>query len=90
MSLKAFQVRAIYEAHNKYWEGKQPEMQGYRHLYMTEFWQGDKALLGLVETPRAYEMIESTVASLFAKNPAVVVKPDLRNRGNAPMAQLVV
>lgn len=89
MSLKAFQVRAIYEAHNKYWEGKQPEMQGYRHLYMTEFWQGDKALLGLVETPRAYEMIESTVASLFSKNPAVVVKPDLRNRGNAPMAQLV-
>lgn len=89
MSLKAFQVRAIFEAHTKYWEDKQPEMQSYRHLYMTEFWQGDKATLGLVETPRAYEMIESTVASLFAKNPAVVVKPDLRNRGNAPLAQLV-
>jgi hypothetical protein len=84
------EVQDIYEAHVKRWRDLQPDMNFYRSLYMTEFWRKEtKVTDGLVETARGYELVESVVASLFTKNPSVVVRPDLRNRGDAHTAQLI-
>ena len=41
----------------------------------------------MVETSRAYELVESYVASLFMRDPAVVVRGDLRGRGDQDKAQ---
>jgi hypothetical protein len=60
-------------------------------LYLTRFWQDNAypTLDGILRTevPRAYAVVESYIGSLYARNPAVFVQPDLRARGNAEVAQ---
>ncbi len=77
-------ARTIYESHNYYWDERRPEMRRLRNAYLMRYWQRsiayDDSLL--IETSRAYELIESYVASLFVRDPSVVVKPDLRGAGD--------
>lgn len=83
-------IAAILTAHDAYWLLRREEMQEYRRLYMTRFWQdGTPALTGVLRTevPKAYAVVESYLGSLYAKNPAVYVQPDVRARGNAEVAQ---
>lgn len=84
-------ARTIYEAHNRYWDERRPEMRRLRNAYLMRYWQRsvnyDDSLL--IETSRAYELIESYVASLFVRDPAVVVKPDLRGAGNPELTEEV-
>lgn len=92
MSLTPSRCRSIYEAHEQYWDERRPELRRLRNAYMMRYWmRGRDDARGqlMVETSRAYELVESYVASLFMRDPAVVVRADLRGRGEADKAQAV-
>jgi hypothetical protein len=58
---------------------------------MTRFWKNraTRTLDGVLRTEvsKAYKTVESYIGSLYSKNPAVRVEPDLRDRGNPAIAQ---
>lgn len=92
------QIRDIYTAHEAYWRDRREEMRLLKSFYMTDFWRnmgtqtGVQALWdwrtsGRTERPKGFKVVESHVGSLFAKNPAVKVGPDLRARGNPEVAE---
>ena len=74
--------KELYEAHSNYWDGRRAEMRRLRNVYANRYWDktADPSQI-LIEVPRAYEYVEGFIASLYARNPAVVVKADLRGRG---------
>ncbi len=82
-------VKQILKLHNSYWDDQRPDLYRYKQAYETKFW--DKASQGqmatYVQTADAYGYIESYIASLFARNPGVVVKNGIRGRGDARVAQ---
>lgn len=85
------QVADFYHQHRQYWDTRRDEMRELRNLYMTRFWQDETfpTLDGILRTevPKAYAVVESYLGSLYAKNPAVFVQPDLRARGNPQVAE---
>lgn len=85
-------VRRIYSDHEAYWRDRRPEMRRLRNAYLMRYWQRNMSYDAnlLIETSRAYELIESFVASLFVRDPAVVLKPDLRGHGDPELTQEVV
>lgn len=91
--IKPNEVRAIYEDHNAYWRDRRPECRRLRNLYMMKYWKraddlNDNVSI-TVESSRGFETIEGYVASLFTRDPAVTVGPDLRGRGDAQVTQAV-
>ncbi len=91
--MKPNDVRAIYMDHCAYWRDKRPEMRRLRNLYSMRYWKKDTDLNDnvsiTVESSRGFEVIEGYVASLFTRDPAVTVGPDLRGRGDAQVTQAV-
>jgi len=88
--IKAHEVRSIYDGHCQYWRDLRPEMRRLRNLYMMRFWdRAEQEQQITVETSRGYELIESFVASLFTRDPSVIVSPDLRGRGDSAVTQAV-
>ena len=85
-------ARRIYDNHEMYWRDRRPEMRRLRNAYLMRYWQRNVSYDAnlLIETSRAYELIESFVASLFVRNPSVVVKPDIRGNGDPELTQEVV
>jgi hypothetical protein len=85
------QFAVIFDRHESYWDDRRSEMRRLRHAYLMRFWKRtedyDETLL--VETARAYELVESYVASLFVRDPSVVVKPDVHGIGNPEGAEKV-
>ena len=69
-------------------------MARYRAAYETKFWRDQYSVLQpqddpgqiAIQVPLAYEFVEGLIASLFAKNPAVVLKEGIRNLGDAEKA----
>jgi hypothetical protein len=86
-------VRTILEVHERYWDATRDDMRLYKKLYMTKFWDPSHARYtsGVLRTQvsKAYNTVESYIGSLYAKNPAVKVEPDLRDRGNPEVAEAV-
>jgi len=84
-------IRNILEQHDLYWDQKRDHLRECRRLYLTQFWESETypTLDGILRTevPKAYAVVESYLGSLYAKNPAVRVEPDLRDRGNPEVAQ---
>ena len=82
-------TREIYEQHERYWNDRRPEMRRLRNAYLMRYWQRNMSYDAnlLIETSRAYELIESFVASLFVRDPSVVLKPDLRGAGDALLTE---
>lgn len=80
---------ALYEQHTRYWDDRRPEMRRLRNAYMMRYWQRNVAYDSslLIETSRAYELIESLIASLFVRDPSVVVKADLRGNGDPSLTE---
>tara|TARA_R100001591_G_scaffold57830_2_gene67856 strand:- start:11432 stop:13111 length:1680 start_codon:yes stop_codon:yes gene_type:complete len=82
-------VQQILKNHEVYWHDERPDLFRYKQAYETKFW--DRASEGqmatYVQTSDAYGYIESYIASLFARNPGVVVKNGIRGRGDARIAQ---
>jgi hypothetical protein len=85
-------ARRIYDNHEMYWRDRRPEMRRLRNAYLMRYWQRNMSYDAnlLIETSRAYELIESFVASLFVRNPSVVVKADIRGNGDPELTQEVV
>ena len=84
------QFREAYDSHNAYWDAERREMRKLRNAYANRYW--DKAIEPdqiLIEVSRAYEYVEGYVASLFSRNPAVVVKADLRGAGTPSKVQAI-
>ena len=83
-------VAEIVAGHDLYWTNRREELREYRRLYMTDFWNKQEiSVEGVLRTevPKAYAVVESYLGSLYAKNPAVFVQPDVRARGNAEVAE---
>lgn len=83
--------KAVMAEHDAYWDSMRMELRRYKLAYEQRYWerqdqQQNQALL-LIETSRMYEFVESYQASLFSKEPAVVVRGDIRGRGNAKITQ---
>ena len=82
-------VQQILKNHEAHWHDSRPDLFRYKQAYETKFW--DRASEGqmatYVQTSDAYGYIESYIASLFARNPGVVVKNGIRGRGDARIAQ---
>jgi len=83
------QAQAILQAHDTYWEARRERLRDCKKLYMTDFWRHEAVYDAILRTevPKAYQVVESYLGSLYAKNPAVVVEPDLRRRGNPEVAE---
>ena len=87
------QVGEIVKIHDNYWNDRRGRMRELRNMYMTDFWGADRQNKRFIdhvlrtEVPKAYAVVESFLGSLYAKNPAVVVTPDLRARGNPQVAE---
>ena len=88
MKLLPEQVRSIYEAHTTYWEDQSAEMRELKNLYDMRYFAKNNTQL-VVESSRAYEMVESYVASLFTRDPSVSLRMDLRAEGDPVAAQEV-
>ena len=88
--LKPAQVRDLLMRHDAYWDPQRPRMRALRDIYMTDFYRQRRTMHDGVlrtEVPKGYAVVESYLGSLYAKNPAVLVEPDLRGRGNPEVAQ---
>lgn len=88
-SFTAAEWSSIMAAHDNYWEAERAQIRLHHLAYEVKFW--DKAKMSpntlAIETSRGYEFIEGYIASLFGKNLAVVLSPDLRAKGNPGIAQ---
>lgn len=84
-------IQQIVSQHEDYWDDCRPDLYRYKQAYETRFWdkQAEGQMLTYVQTSDAYGYIESYIASLFARNPGVIVKNGLRGRGDAKIAQHV-
>jgi len=88
--LTAQHVAELVAGHDLYWTNRREEMREYRRLYMTDFWVKQEINVEgtlRTEVPKAYAVVESYLGSLYSKNPAVFVQPDIRARGNAEVAE---
>jgi len=88
-SLSVEVVKQICHEHDKYWEEQKQELWRYKSVYETQFWNKESQLNSqlYVQTSDGYGFIESYIASLFSRNPGVIVKSGLKGRGNAQIAQ---
>ena len=86
-------IKTVLDEHNHFWDGQRAEMKRYRDVYENRFWQSeymDDTMIR-VETSDCFSYVEGFIASLFSRNPAVVVAKDASIiDGNAKMAQAVV
>jgi hypothetical protein len=75
-------------------------MREWKRIYMTEFWRdpnlpygtsanGTTAVPLVTEVARTFALVEGYIGSIYARNPAVVMTPDLRGEGNPEVAQAV-
>lgn len=83
-------AKRIFADHESYWDDLRPRMRKLQKAYRTEYWhRGKRSETGqiIIETSRAYEFIEGYIASLFSRNPSVIVKGDVRGRGDSIKAQ---
>lgn len=87
-------IRVLLVDHENYWAGKKTNMKRYKDAYAVEFWKGDSTRskdMHYVETSDAHMLVEGYVATIFSKDPSVVMKKDLLNKkGNAEIAQEVI
>jgi hypothetical protein len=82
-------LKQVLKVHENYWDDCRNDLYKYKQAYETRFW--DKASEGqmgsYVQTSDAYGYVESYIASLFARNPGVIVKNGIRGRGDSKIAQ---
>lgn len=94
--IKPKDIKVILEIHDEHWEKLQPEMYSYKSAYSTDFWDKNRAntintdMQITVQTSDAYGYIESYIASLFSRNPGVILKSDFRGRGDSRKASILV
>ena len=78
--------------HERYWEYMRRDMEKYKTLYESRFWddrQDDPTAI-TIQTQDCYAYVESYLAGLYAKNPAIVLKKGLRGLGDPEKSAAVV
>lgn len=88
--LKPSEIQQISVDHDEYWNHRREHLRECRAMYMTRFWKRENPYRDAIlrtEVPKAYAVVESYLGSLYAKNPAVFVTPDIRGRGNPEVAE---
>ena len=78
-------IKTILDTHDGYWEDKKRELYQYKSAYDTDFWDKDRLDSDtsiLIQTSDGYGYIESYIASLFSRNPGVIIKRGLRGKGD--------
>jgi hypothetical protein len=91
--MKPKDLQAILEEHDSYWEHRRDELLRYKSVYEMDFWENeaqDQETQIRIQTNDGYGYIESFQASLFAKNPAVVVKKGVRGKGDVEKSQAII
>ena len=85
-------LQQIVKVHEDYWDDQRHDLYKYKQAYETKFWDrsSEAQMLTYVQTSDAYGYVESFIASLFARNPGVIVKNGIRGRGNAKIAQHII
>ena len=83
------EVAEIVAGHDTFFDSKRSLYRECRALYLTRFWRENTYTDNVLRTevPKAYAVVESYLGSLYAKDPSVVVGPDLRGRGNPEVAE---
>ena len=68
-------IRTVLDEHNHFWDDQRAEMKRYRDVYENRFWQSEYMddTMVRVETSDCFSYVEGFIASLFSRNPAVVV-----------------
>ena len=86
-------IRTVLDEHNDFYDQQRAELKRYRDVYENRFWQSEYMddTMVRVETADCFGYVEGFIASLFSRNPAVVVAKDTSIiEGNALMAQEVI
>ena len=76
--------------HKAYWEEKRGVLKRYKNAYEGKFWSQDRFDDSMIriETPDGWSYIEGFISAVFAKQPSVVVGPDIAaNKGEPKLAQ---
>ena len=90
--MKPEDLKQIIDAHDQHWEDQRQELLRYKAVYETNFWDeesADKTQIR-IQTNDGYGYIEGYQASLFAKNPSVVLKPGVKAKGDSRKAEQVI
>jgi hypothetical protein len=87
--MKPKDLQIIVDDHERFWENQRQNLVRYKSVYEMDFWEGEKndSTQIRVQTNDGYGYIEGYQASLFAKNPSVVIKPGVRGMGHPKKAQ---
>ncbi len=90
--MKPEDLKQIMEMHDKHWEDQRRELLRYKAVYETNFWdeESDDKTQIRIQTNDGYGYIEGYQASLFAKNPSVILKPGVKSKGDHKKAQQVI
>lgn len=86
-------IETLLQEHEDYWSNKRPEMKKYKNVYENKFWEDNyyNDQMIRVETADCFSYVEGFIASLFSRQPAVVVGKDPSyTGGNNELAQEVV
>ena len=86
-------IRTVLDEHNHFYDQLRPELKRYRDVYENRFWQSeymDDTMIR-VETADCFSYVEGFIASLFSRNPAIVVGKDASETGGRPeVAQAII
>ena len=82
-------LQRILEEHDSFWEDRRQDLIRFKAVYEMDFWDQERQdpTQIRIQTADGYGYIEGYQASLFAKNPSVVVKPGVRGRGAPKKSQ---
>jgi len=99
MGYKQKDIELILDNHDRYWEQQRSDLRRFKNVYECRFWQQGYSIGGYgtaennmisIQTAEGYGYVESYIASLFSKNPAIVLKKGIRNMGNREKSKAVV
>ena len=87
--MKPADLKYILDEHDEFWENQRKELIRFKAVYEMDFWEEESAdrTQIRIQTNDGYGYIEGYQASLFAKNPAVAVKPGVSGKGNNEKAK---
>jgi len=98
-SLKPQTLAAIASRHKEWWDKQRAELYRLKACYETRIWDDrmgydDRNFTPMeginVEVPVGYETVESIMASLFTRQPGVVIRPGLQGTGSPEKAEALI
>ena len=90
--MKPSELKSILTAHENYWESQKKQLLRYKAVYEMDFWDEELTFDNQIkiQTNDGYGYVESYQASLFAKNPAVILKNGVQGKGDSVKATKIV